>query len=109
MEKLFPISWRESYRDVLCSDNHAKVNCSYLSKYPPPQLMCVTLINHSEPETKDMEIGKDVENKGIREEMGKLLLNHLLSTDLASSLEGFSLALGQYWIVCVQPDEQSWL
>lgn len=71
-----------------------------LSKYPPPQLMCVTLINCSEPGTNDMEIGQDVGKKGIREEMGKLLLKHLLSTDLASSLEGFSLVLGQYWTVC---------
>lgn len=62
--------------------------------------MCVTIINCSEPETNKMEIGQDIEKKGIREEMGKLLLNHLLSMDLASSLEGFSLALGQYWTVC---------
>lgn len=75
------------------------MHCPYLSKYPPPQLMCVTLINCSEPETNDMEIRQDVGKKGIREEMEKLLLNHLLSMDLASSLEGFSLALGQYQTV----------
>lgn len=62
--------------------------------------MCVTIINCSEPETNNMEIGQDIEKKGIREKMRKVLLNHLLSTDLTNSLEGFSLALGQYWTVC---------
>lgn len=102
MEKLFPISWRESYIDVLCSDNHAKVNCPYLSKYPPPQLMCVTLINRSEPETKDMEIGQDVEKKGIREEMGKILLNHLLFNGSSKQLGRFSLGFGAV-LDCLYP------
>lgn len=78
--------------------------------------MCVTLINCSEPETKDMEIERGLgkngfggRKKGMREEMGKLLLNHLLSTDLSSSLGSIFLGFGWYWTVCVQPDVQSLL